>query len=151
MKKCIPDLFAGGLIVAALICYLVLFSAPPLRLHIPGPESRGVQNEAALWQPPRSAAETLAQRNLFSAEGRYATPWSGTDEAGRNDIGTLEAVLVGQKREALFRRKSGEIVVLHEGDTMPDGGVVVGISLRSVKVKRGEKIENMRVFNIGSD
>jgi hypothetical protein len=98
----------------------------------------------------RSAAsdEALKGRNIFAADGSYATAGTGMKGPLPENPYTLIGVLRGEEKKAVFRQYTGEIITLTVGKKLIDGSVITRIDNRSVKVKKGKERRELRIFHV---
>ncbi len=94
----------------------------------------------------------IEDRNIFSPDGLYKLPeLKGKlyNKGKLNDkiyrfIGVLES---GQKK-AVFIKYTGDIVILKIGDKLEDNSVITGIDNLSVRLKKGSKEIEHKIFNL---
>lgn len=150
MKKILPDMLMLGLVLTVVLCLAAdqspRFSSPPQDL-----EPLAVRTDSAAkspWHPPVSRCNALKERNLFLASEKYASRLGKSSIPLSQEPYLLEAILLGQEEQAIFRQNSGELLVLTTGQALVDGAVLVEISPRSVKLKKGGEIVTMMLFDI---
>lgn len=150
MKKILPDMVMIGLVLAVVLCLAANlsppFSSPPHALEQPAAPADSASPPP--WHPPVSKCGALKGRNLFLATGHDAFPREKGDTPLPREPYLLEAILLGQEKQAIFRRNSGEILALTTGQSLVDGAVLIEICPRSVKLKKGRGIVTMMLFDI---
>ena len=95
--------------------------------------------------------EALKERNIFSADGRYATSGVGGGEMKGSlpeKPYTLIGILHGQEKKAVFRDHTGSIVTLTVGKKLIDGSVITRIDSTSVEVKKGKEKKELKIFDV---
>lgn len=98
-----------------------------------------------------AATKGLKERNIFSADGKYATIGvGGTEVKGPppENPYTLIGILQGQEKKAIFREYTGAIVTLTVGKKLLDGSVITGIGSTTVEVKKGKEKRELRIFEV---
>lgn len=155
MKKYYPlDLIFIGLSV--ILAFLLARKAdmplsvkPSLSVKTERTGERPVKNPAAtLFSIGDESSKELNGRNIFSADGRYPV----ITTQGKREIPevpyTLLGVMLGKEKKAVFREYTGSIVSLSEGAKMLDDSVITTIEKLSVKVKKGKKEREYRIFHL---
>ncbi|WP_435547444.1 hypothetical protein [Desulfobacterium sp. N47] len=92
----------------------------------------------------------LEARNLFSANGSYATDEKATEIVIPENPYTLIGILMGKEARALFRDYKGSVIYMKAGDKMLDGSVIAEIDRTFVKLRMGEDEKIQKIFNIQS-
>lgn len=155
MKKYYPiDLIFIGLSV--ILAFLLARKADmPLSVK----PSLAAKTERAGGKPAKNPAATLfsigdessrelKDRNIFSADGRYPV----ITAQGKREIPevpyTLLGVMLGREKKAVFREYTGAVRAFGVGAKMIDDSVVADIGSLSVKVKKGKKEREYRIFHL---
>lgn len=155
MKKYYPiDLIFIGLsvILASLLARkadMPLSVRPSLSVKTERTGERPVKNPAAaLFSIGDESSKELKGRNIFSADGRYPV----ITTQGKREIPevpyTLLGVMLGKEKKAVFREYTGAVLAFGIGAKMIDDSVVADIGSLSVKVKKGKKEREYRIFHL---
>lgn len=155
MKKYYPiDLIFIGLsvILAFLLARkadMPLSTKPSLAAKTERAGGKPVKNHAAmLFSIGDESSKELKDRNIFSADGRYPV----ITAQGKKDIPevayTLLGVMRGREKKAVFREYTGAVLAFGVGAKMIDDSVVADIGSLSVKVKKGKKEREYRIFHL---
>jgi hypothetical protein len=99
------------------------------------------------------ASEALKDRNIFSADGKYAIFIPGAGPSGTGGVlpenpYTLIGILHGEEKKAVFREYTGSILFLTVGKKLIDDSVITRIDSTSVEVKRGKEKKELKIFNV---
>jgi len=96
-------------------------------------------------------SKALKDRNIFSADGKYATSGVGSaDMKGPlpENPYTLIGILHGEEKKAVFREYTGSIVFLTIGKKLIDDSVITRIDNTSVEVKKGKEKRELKIFSV---
>lgn len=88
----------------------------------------------------------VEERNVFAMDGSYVTT-TGLKPMPENPY-VLVAILKGREKTAIFKEYSGSMISLKVGQKLIDGAIITEIGNLSVKVKKGMKIREYRIFDI---
>jgi hypothetical protein len=97
------------------------------------------------------ASKALKDRNIFSADGKYAMPGvSSADMKGAlpENPYTLIGILQGEEKKAVFREYTGSVVTLTMGKKLIDESVITRIDSTSVEVKKGNEKRELKIFDV---
>ena len=95
--------------------------------------------------------EALKERNIFSADGRYATSGVGGGEMKGSlpeKPYSLIGILQGEEKKAVFREYTGSIVFLTIGKKLIDDSIITRIDSTSVEVKKGKEKKELKIFDV---
>lgn len=90
----------------------------------------------------------LNDRNIFSADGRYAQISAQGKKEVPETAYTLLGVIHGKEKKAVFREYTGAVVSFGRGAGMIDGSVITDIGSLSVKVKKGKAEKEYRILDV---
>ncbi|MDI6889843.1 MAG: hypothetical protein QMC83_02730 [Thermodesulfovibrionales bacterium] len=88
----------------------------------------------------------IEERNIFSPDGVYRIV-KGEAPPPENPYRFI-GVLRGKDKRAVFMDYTGEIITLKPGEKLGDGSVIRDIDILSVKLKKGKKETELRIFNL---
>lgn len=84
---------------------------------------------------------------LFNAVGGSKPASIVREKVQPPDAYTLTGILGDRQKKAVFRNASGAISIMPAGATMPDGSVVAAVTALSVKLKKGGKVTELKLFD----
>jgi hypothetical protein len=98
-------------------------------------------------------SKVLKDRNIFSADRKYAIVTSGGSSSGTGgplpeNPYTLIGILQGEEKKAVFREYTGSIVFLTVGKKLIDDSVITRIDRNSVEVRKGKEKKELKIFDV---
>jgi len=150
IRKILPDIFIAAVIVA--LAFFIA-AAPAPSIFVPSaspkkPVSEPEMGQKNTWAPAIPLDTTLKDRNLFAESGSYVVKDDKKKVVLPENPYSLIAVLMGKEKKAVFREYTGAIQTLASGNTMIDGAVITEINPRSVKVRKGKEVKELKLFDV---